>query len=857
MSKRYSSFDEYGFRHFPRHLARNEHFEKLRELLLDFEWLQAKLGATAPQPLIDDYDLIPRPVGELTSEYESLRLIHEALQLSAVALAYEKRQLPSQLTGRLLGFKKSELLGLLAQIRKEVKHPWLRPLTPCLTSPGGPERFTLAGHSSWMTTVAITADGRLAVSGSMDSTLKVWDLENGIERFTLKGHSEDINTVAITPDGRVALSGSRDATLKAWDLENGIELYTLKGRHGPISAVAISPDGRKAVSGSYGILRVWDLESRTEQFSNNRFVRTVKAAAITSDGRKAIVVLEDNILIWDLENGNERYYATTLRFNNDMNEAAICPDRGLVALTASGGTLRVLDLQREPEIIYEFKHSSRLNAVAITLDGRFVVAGAEDMALKVWDLTKKVGVFSLSGHSNTITAVAISSASQRVVSGGEEETFKVWDLRNKVKNDFYGDHSTRFADLAVTTDGRLIDTNAVMGRALEPRESKDVIELVAKHDLVCRCVKDITISPDSRWVVSVSKGIIILRSIAGNSRKISFKGQEPLAFSPDGRLMAFSVGDNTIEVWAFEKQNWIKRFTLQEHFAKVDGVKISSNGRLAMLVGWEDIAVWDLESGVQCYSLKGGAPAAFSHDGRITIFTSSDNRLDRTILNIRKCERWGRVKHFTLAGHQLQVLRVAISPDERLAVSISWAGPLKVWDLRNGTEIFTLIGHSPRGRTIAISPDSRVAVSTSEDKTLKFWDLDHGTCILTYVADTELQRLVFTLSPFGIIASDKLSRWHFLALEPESSAQEGVAPFGPFIVTALQVKRPPRWQFWRKRLFVFGCPYCHTWSEISKVALGTEIPCPSCAKHIKLNSFSSEGDWRSTAEAWSLAKTLG
>ena len=60
--------------------------------------------------------------------------------------------------------------------------------------------------------------GKTVVSGSNDSTLKVWDLETGQCRATLEGHTEGIWGVAVTPDGKTVVSGSDDNTLRVWDL---------------------------------------------------------------------------------------------------------------------------------------------------------------------------------------------------------------------------------------------------------------------------------------------------------------------------------------------------------------------------------------------------------------------------------------------------------------------------------------------------------------------------------------------------------------------------------------------------------------------------------------------------------------
>ena len=135
---------------------------------------------------------------------------------------------------------------------------------------------TLERHSFFACAVSITPDGRLAVSG--DSNLRVWDIESGKCLHTLKGHSKRfssqkltsrgdleklVSTVSITPDGRLAISGGWDSTLRVWDIESGKCLHTLKGHLGSISTVSITPDGRLAISsGSRDkTLRVWDIRS--------------------------------------------------------------------------------------------------------------------------------------------------------------------------------------------------------------------------------------------------------------------------------------------------------------------------------------------------------------------------------------------------------------------------------------------------------------------------------------------------------------------------------------------------------------------------------------------------------------------
>ena len=107
---------------------------------------------------------------------------------------------------------------------------------------------TLKGHTRSVLSVAVTPDGKKAVSGSWDNALKVWDLESGREVQTLQGHTLSVNAVAVTPDGKRAVSGSDDNTLKVWDLESGRIMIEFAG-DGAITSIGLSPDGRIIIAG--------------------------------------------------------------------------------------------------------------------------------------------------------------------------------------------------------------------------------------------------------------------------------------------------------------------------------------------------------------------------------------------------------------------------------------------------------------------------------------------------------------------------------------------------------------------------------------------------------------------------------
>lgn len=76
---------------------------------------------------------------------------------------------------------------------------------------------SLRGHSSRITAIAFTPDGKSLASASWDHTVKLWDVVTGQERATLRGHQDEVNAVAFSADGRLLVSAANDGTVRFWE----------------------------------------------------------------------------------------------------------------------------------------------------------------------------------------------------------------------------------------------------------------------------------------------------------------------------------------------------------------------------------------------------------------------------------------------------------------------------------------------------------------------------------------------------------------------------------------------------------------------------------------------------------------
>lgn len=128
--------------------------------------------------------------------------------------------------------------------------------------------------------VAISPDGKYALSGNWNTTLTLWNISAGKEMTnsprgrrnidnsiirTFTGHTDRVNSVAFSPDGSQIISAGRDNSIKLWDVATGRGIMTFKGHKGDISSIAFSIDAKSFISGgSDGTVRLWDIKTGEE-----------------------------------------------------------------------------------------------------------------------------------------------------------------------------------------------------------------------------------------------------------------------------------------------------------------------------------------------------------------------------------------------------------------------------------------------------------------------------------------------------------------------------------------------------------------------------------------------------------------
>jgi WD40 repeat protein len=656
------------------------------------------------------------------ADQQALGLIRGAVRLSAHVIEKDPQQFASQLLGRLLPHRDAQAIQqFIDEIAAGVPAPWLRLLQPALQTPRTALLRTLEGHSDSVSGLAVTPDGKRAVSASEDKSLKVWDLGSGSAQRTLEGHFASVSGVAVTPDGRWAVSASWDKTLKLWDLDSSVSLRTLEGHSGPVYGVAATPGGKRAISASGDkTLKLWDLDNGHALQTLEGHSGPVYGVAVTADGKRAVSASEDATLkVWDLDSGHA--LRTLEGHSASVFGVAVTAD-GKRAISASrDNTLKVWDLNSGRALHTLEGHSAWVSAVAVTPDGKWAVSASGDNTLKVWDLNSGRVLRTLEGHWLSLSGVVVTADGKRAISASNDKTLKVWDLDSDVALRTPERHSASVNGLAVTPDGK---------RAISASQDKTL----------------------KLWDLDSGRA---LRTLEGHSASVS-----RVAVTPDGKRAVSSSGDKTLKVWDLNSGRALH--TLEGHSAWVSGVAVTPDGKRAVSASEDTtLKVWDLDSGLALRTLKGHSDnvsgVSVTPDGKWAVSSSGDTTLKVWDVDSGQALR-------TVTGHCGRVYGVAVMPDGKRAISASQDKTLKLWDLDSGRALHTLEGHSAYVSDVAVTPDGKFAVSASEDKTLRVWDLDSRAPLATFTCDAPPHSCAF-INDHELVAGDAVGFVYFLNLE--------------------------------------------------------------------------------------------
>jgi cytochrome c len=285
----------------------------------------------------------------------------------------------------------------------------------------GTAQAQLRGHGGPVRALAISPDGKHAVSGSFDTSAIRWSLERNVAEQVLRFHDSAVNAVAYLNDGRIVTAGA-DTHIAIWRPGQLSPDKVLDGHTGPIVGLAVSPDGKTLASASWDhTVRLWPVDGGTPRVLEGN-MQNVNGVAFSRDGRQVISAGYDATLrIWRLDGGG----AIVRNLPSPLNSVAVAPDGEIVAAGATG---KVFFLSRSGELEGEVAASDvPVIQVALSPDGKFAAAAGVRGSVAVIDRKARTLLRTLVGPGLPVWSVAFFPDNTTLLTGGTDRMIRRWD----------------------------------------------------------------------------------------------------------------------------------------------------------------------------------------------------------------------------------------------------------------------------------------------------------------------------------------------------------------------------------------------------------------------------------------------
>ncbi len=232
----------------------------------------------------------------------------------------------------------------------------------------------LRGHGGPVRALAISPDGKTAMSGSFDTSAIRWSLERNAAVEVLRFHAGAVNAVALLADGR-ALTSGEDARIALWKPGEQKPFAVLEGHQAPVVALAVSPDQAMLASASWDhTARLWPLSGGPPRVLEGH-QQIVNGIAFTPDARAVVTA---------------GYDATQFRGEVETGPApiitvAVSTDGKLIAAAGIRGSVAIIDRGARSLERTLVGPGLPVWSVAFFPDSHTLLTGGTDRMIRRWD----------------------------------------------------------------------------------------------------------------------------------------------------------------------------------------------------------------------------------------------------------------------------------------------------------------------------------------------------------------------------------------------------------------------------------------------------------------------------------------
>jgi cytochrome c len=280
----------------------------------------------------------------------------------------------------------------------------------------------LRGHGGPVRALAVSPDGKNAISGSFDSSAIYWSLTRNVAEQVLRFHESAVNAVAFGPFDRIITAGE-DGRIALWAPGGERPVRVLEGHTAPIVALAVSPDGKFVASASWDhTIRLWPLVGG-KPYVLEGHQQNVNGVAFIDNKTFVSVSYDLTLRIWTLFGGAP----TIVTLPTPLNAVAVARDGEIITGGADG---RVFFVSRDGEMLGELAAGETpIIAIALSPDGNLIAAASIRGSVAIIARKFRKLERTLVGPGLPVWSAAFMPDNKTLLTGGTDRLIRRWNAK--------------------------------------------------------------------------------------------------------------------------------------------------------------------------------------------------------------------------------------------------------------------------------------------------------------------------------------------------------------------------------------------------------------------------------------------
>ena len=286
------------------------------------------------------------------------------------------------------------------------------------------------GHGGPVNAVSVNADGTRIISGSLDYSMMLWNLEQPsptiIKRFS--EHRGAVSEVLFLPSGDKAASSGDDGMVYVWDIKRQRLLHRFPGHQAKVVSLHASADEKILASASWdGTVRLWNMTEYTPLRTIEVHQQTVHSVLLSADGKQVFSAgFDGRIRHWDAKTG---HLIKILHHHGwPINIMRWLPGGRHIVFGTTNGDAQVLDIDNARIAKVLIPHFKPVLGLVVSNDRGLIATGSNDGMIRVWKIDDWSLIAETEGIPGPVWALAFNGESNRLYFGSLDDNISYWDF---------------------------------------------------------------------------------------------------------------------------------------------------------------------------------------------------------------------------------------------------------------------------------------------------------------------------------------------------------------------------------------------------------------------------------------------